>query len=93
MVSLIGRYDIARALEKWGGLQEVSRLLSLKVRHPNRQAALPPPPPPLKEKKIGYLTTNDANGGEKPSSAKPNVPQNTHKWLAKLKEFDINWVE
>ncbi|KAI7725144.1 hypothetical protein M8C21_010494 [Ambrosia artemisiifolia] len=31
-----GRYDIARALEKWGGLHEVSRLLSLKVRHPNR---------------------------------------------------------
>ncbi|CAH9109864.1 unnamed protein product [Cuscuta europaea] len=27
-----GRYDIARALEKWGGLHEVSRLLSLKVR-------------------------------------------------------------
>ncbi|KAK9068803.1 hypothetical protein SSX86_012919 [Deinandra increscens subsp. villosa] len=32
----VGRYDIARALEKWGGLHEVSRLLSLKVRHPNR---------------------------------------------------------
>ncbi|CAL2236977.1 unnamed protein product [Prunus armeniaca] len=35
-----GRYDIARALEKWGGLHEVSRLLSLKVRHPNRQPNL-----------------------------------------------------
>ncbi|KAL3574367.1 hypothetical protein D5086_024980 [Populus alba] len=33
-----GRYDIARALEKWGGLHEVSRLLALKVRHPNIQA-------------------------------------------------------
>ncbi|KAG9444031.1 hypothetical protein H6P81_015371 [Aristolochia fimbriata] len=32
-----GRYDIARALEKWGGLHEASRLLSLKVRHPTRQ--------------------------------------------------------
>lgn len=84
-----GRYDIARALEKWGGLQEVSRLLSLKVRHPNRQ----PGPSPSKEKKIEHLMANDANGvGEKPS-AKPNVPQNTHKWLTKLKEFDINWVE
>ncbi|KAK6128391.1 hypothetical protein DH2020_037867 [Rehmannia glutinosa] len=38
--SIAGRYDIARALEKWGGLHEVSRLLSLKVRHPNRQATL-----------------------------------------------------
>ncbi|KAF3790764.1 hypothetical protein EJ110_NYTH15891 [Nymphaea thermarum] len=28
------QYDLARALEKWGGLQEVSRLLSLKLRHP-----------------------------------------------------------
>ncbi|KAI9165903.1 hypothetical protein LWI28_022586 [Acer negundo] len=27
-----GRYDIARALEKWGGLHEVSRLLSLKAK-------------------------------------------------------------
>ncbi|CAL9016271.1 unnamed protein product, partial [Prunus brigantina] len=35
-----GSYDIARALEKWGGLHEVSRLLSLKVRHPNRQPNL-----------------------------------------------------
>ncbi|XP_043804647.1 uncharacterized protein LOC110628471 isoform X4 [Manihot esculenta] len=26
-----GRYDIARALEKWGGLHEVSRLLALKL--------------------------------------------------------------
>ncbi|CAK8579033.1 unnamed protein product [Lathyrus sativus] len=28
----VGRFDIARALEKWGGLHEVSRLLSLKAR-------------------------------------------------------------
>lgn len=27
-----GPFDIARALEKWGGLRQVSRLLSLKVR-------------------------------------------------------------
>ncbi|XP_050207107.1 uncharacterized protein LOC126656560 [Mercurialis annua] len=33
-----GRYDIARALEKWGGLHQVSRLLALKLRHPNRRA-------------------------------------------------------
>ncbi|KAH7520566.1 hypothetical protein FEM48_Zijuj08G0158200 [Ziziphus jujuba var. spinosa] len=44
-----GRYDIARALEKWGGLHEVSRLLSLKLRRQNRQAYL------SREKKIDYL--------------------------------------
>ncbi|KAA8531112.1 hypothetical protein F0562_005821 [Nyssa sinensis] len=48
-----GRYDIARALEKWGGLHEVSRLLSLKVRHPNRQANL------AKDKKNDYLASTD----------------------------------
>lgn len=83
---LIGRYDIARALEKWGGLHEVSRLLSLKVRHPNRQAAL------AKEKKIDYLESNDVNGQEKTPS-KTYVSQDTQKWLMKLKEFDINWIE
>ncbi|KAL2553227.1 hypothetical protein Fot_06846 [Forsythia ovata] len=81
-----GRYDIARAFEKWGGLHEVSRLLSLKVRHPNRQAAL------TKEKKIDYLASNDVNGQEKTPS-KTYVSQDTQKWLMKLKEFDINWIE
>ncbi|XP_076951609.1 uncharacterized protein LOC143625025 [Bidens hawaiensis] len=68
-----GRYDIARALEKWGGLHEVSRLLSLKVRHPNRMR-------------------NNVNDGEKATS-KPDVSQDTEKWMVKLKDLDINWVE
>lgn len=68
-----GRYDIARALEKWGGLHEVSRLLSLKVRHPNRMR-------------------NNVNDGDKPPS-KLDVSQDTEKWMVKLKDLDINWVE
>ncbi|XP_077248836.1 polyketide cyclase/dehydrase/lipid transporter isoform X2 [Tasmannia lanceolata] len=80
-----GRYDIARALEKWGGLHEVSRLLSLKVRHPNRQAN-----PGNKEKKIDVSTSNDQ---EKMSYHKPHVSQDTNKWLTKLRHLDINWVE
>ncbi|XP_023731511.1 uncharacterized protein LOC111879288 [Lactuca sativa] len=68
-----GRYDIARALEKWGGLHEVSRLLSLKVRHPNRMRSI-------------------VNDGDK-SSSKHDVSQDTQKWLEKLKDLDINWVE
>ena len=69
----VGRYDIARTLEKWGGLHEVSRLLSVKVRHPNRMR-------------------NNVNDGEKPPS-KQDVSQDTEKWLVKLKDLDINWVE
>lgn len=79
---LTGRYDIARALEKWGGLHEVSRLLSLKVRHPNRQASL------AKERKPEVLAPN-----EDQAPSKPYVSQNTQKWLTRVKEFDINWVE
>ncbi|XP_049402951.1 uncharacterized protein LOC125866686 isoform X2 [Solanum stenotomum] len=79
-----GRYDIARALEKWGGLHEVSRLLSLKVRHPNRQASL------AKEKKVELLA-NDVNC--ETTSSKPFVAQDAKKWLMKLKDLDINWVE
>ncbi|KAL8546765.1 hypothetical protein ACS0TY_006474 [Phlomoides rotata] len=71
-----GRYDIARALEKWGGLHEVSRLLSLKVRHPNRQRSL------VKENKVEPLMANAVND-----------PAIEHKWLLKLKDFGINWVE
>ncbi|KAJ9558732.1 hypothetical protein OSB04_013346 [Centaurea solstitialis] len=69
-----GRYDIARALEKWGGLHEVSRLLSLKVRHPNRMR-------------------NNVNDAADKAPSKPDVSQDTEKWLVKLKDMDINWVE
>lgn len=81
-----GRYDIARALEKWGGLHEVSRLLSLKVRHPNRQANL------TKDKKSDNVACSNVNGDQKASS-KLYVSQDTEKWVMKLKDLDINWVE
>ncbi|XP_022966190.1 uncharacterized protein LOC111465941 isoform X2 [Cucurbita maxima] len=81
-----GRYDIARALEKWGGLHEVSRLLSLKVRHPNRQPSF------AKDRKYDYLGVNDVDAESKTPS-KPYISQDTEKWLAGLKYLDINWVE
>ncbi|KAG6595620.1 hypothetical protein SDJN03_12173, partial [Cucurbita argyrosperma subsp. sororia] len=81
-----GRYDIARALEKWGGLHEVSRLLSLKVRHPNRQPSF------AKDRKNDYLGVNDVDSESKTPS-KPYISQDTEKWLAGLKYLDINWVE
>ncbi|KAK6152962.1 hypothetical protein DH2020_012601 [Rehmannia glutinosa] len=82
-----GRYDIARALEKWGGLHEVSRLLSLKVRHPNRQATL------AKEKKSENPVSNNVNCQDNKIPSKTYISQDTHTWLMRLKDFDINWVE
>lgn len=80
-----GRYDIARALEKWGGLHEVSRLLSLKLRHPNRQAS------PVSDKRNDY--TSSVNVEAENKGAKPNVSQDTELWLTRLKDLDISWVE
>lgn len=83
---LTGRYDIARALEKWGGLHEVSRLLSLKLRHPNREENL------ANDKKMEYLASAGVES-EETTSSELCVSQDTQKWLTKLKEMDINWVE
>ncbi|XP_020100065.1 uncharacterized protein LOC109718303 [Ananas comosus] len=80
-----GRYDIARALEKWGGLQEVSRLLSLQLRR-SRQQSEPEREGPLD------VTSRDTNDQEKITN-KPFISQDTQKWLMKLKDLDINWVE
>ncbi|KAF9608405.1 hypothetical protein IFM89_009771 [Coptis chinensis] len=83
-----GRYDIARALEKWGGLHEVSRLLSLKVRHPNRQAN------PAREKRSETIEPNDLESDENMTyNNKPYISQDTQKWLTELKHLDINWME
>jgi hypothetical protein len=83
---LLGRYDIARALEKWGGIQEVSRLLSLEPRRPRKRAG-------------------DSDGERQPESLPPTVakhpskpdkvaaPLDAQKWLLKLKDLDVNWVE
>ncbi|KAL1301200.1 hypothetical protein HN51_045845 [Arachis hypogaea] len=80
-----GRYDIARALEKWGGLHEVSRLLSLKVRqHRIRQDDS------LVEK--GKRVDN-VDDGDLETPSKPCIYQDTHKWLTKLRQLDINWFE
>ncbi|KAH0907666.1 hypothetical protein HID58_039493 [Brassica napus] len=86
-----GRYDIARALEKWGGLHEVSRLLALNVRHPSRQ---------LNSRKDNGGTMQrsesidtDLNSTLSSKKNKPYVSQDTEKWLYKLKDLDINWVQ
>lgn len=83
---MLGRYDIARALEKWGGLQEVSRLLSLKLRHPRRHLDFEI------EGQHDFKASGELDGEEKIPN-KPYIPQDTEKWLMKLKDLDINWVE
>lgn len=80
-----GRYDIARALEKWGGLQEVSRLLSLELRHPRRQSD-------SETERHDSMASDDPNDREKMSD-EPCVSQDTRKRLMKLKDLDINWMD
>jgi len=75
-----GRYDIARALEKWGGVHEVSRLLSLKVRQRSRH------------EKVGKDKRSD-HGHAEGEMKTPCISQDTQKWLTKLKQLDINWFE
>jgi hypothetical protein len=84
---LPGRYDIARALEKWGGIQEVSRLLALEPRRPRKRSAdsdgekQPESPPPTAA--VKHPSKLD----------KPSSPLDAQKWLLKLKDLDVNWVE
>lgn len=84
-VTYTGRFDIARALEKWGGLHEVSRLLSLTVR-PNRRATTG------KNKKVDYVKSTDI-ASETKIHSKSFVSHDAHKWAMKLKDLDISWVE
>lgn len=82
-----GRFDIARALEKWGGLHEVSRLLSLKVRRQrSRQGNL------SKDKKIDHTVSPDVDTEIK-TPCRSYISQDTQQWLTELKQLDINWVE
>ncbi|KAL2342877.1 hypothetical protein Fmac_004162 [Flemingia macrophylla] len=82
-----GRFDIARALEKWGGLHQVSRLLSLKARRQRGRQGNP-----ANDKKVDDVASPDLDTGIK-SPSRPNVSQDTQKWHTELKQLDINWVE
>ncbi|GAB2277270.1 hypothetical protein Dimus_011976 [Dionaea muscipula] len=81
-----GRYDIARALEKWGGLHEVSRLLSLKVRQSGRHGN------PGKDENTEHITTSIVDHDPKGAYSRPYTSQDTSKWLTNLDNFDIDWV-
>ncbi|KAG6495229.1 hypothetical protein ZIOFF_043023 [Zingiber officinale] len=82
-----GRYDITRALEKWGGLQEVSRLLSLELRYPRRRSVV------VEQDEQNNISASRELTTQEKRSSKPLIAQDTQKWLMKLKDLDINWVE
>ncbi|KAK1309702.1 hypothetical protein QJS10_CPA08g00691 [Acorus calamus] len=91
LLKIQGHYDIARALEKWGGLHEVARLLSLELRHPTRQAN---PSREHKNENLASLSSGESSLQEQDKTHnKPIVSQDAQKWLMKLKDLDINWVE
>lgn len=73
-------------MEKWGGLHEVARLLVLKVRQPSRQANV------TKDKKLDHVAFTNVEVEDKIPS-KTYVSQDTQKWLMKLRDLDINWVD
>lgn len=69
----------------------MSRLLALNVRHPNRQ---------LNSRKDNgnpiqrtESIDTDLNSTINNKKNKPYVSQDTEKWLYKLKDLDINWVQ
>ncbi|BAT73217.1 hypothetical protein LR48_Vigan01g009500 [Vigna angularis] len=83
-----GRFDIARALEKWGGLNQVSRLLSLKVRRQrSKQGNLD------KDKKVEDDVASPDVDIEIKTPSRPTVSQDPQKWLTELTQLDINWVD
>ncbi|KAK8960004.1 hypothetical protein KSP40_PGU000490 [Platanthera guangdongensis] len=82
-----GRYDIARALEKWGGLQGVSRLPSLQGRHPRRKLD-----PTYREIQQDSNVSDDPQDQET-TSHKPHVSLDAQKWLTNLKNLNINCVK
>jgi len=87
LLLLVGRYDIARALEKWGGVQEVSRLLSLELRRPRRR----PDSDDERQSESQAGSGMTKKHGIKPDKA--NMSPDAQKWLLKLKDLDVNWVE
>ncbi|KAJ3709263.1 hypothetical protein LUZ61_012968 [Rhynchospora tenuis] len=78
-----GRYDIARALEKWGGLQEVSRLLSLQLRRPRKRSNSDQEDDPI-DLKLGSIN------GSKIVMNKASASQEAEKWLMKFEDLDID---
>ncbi|XP_059067601.1 uncharacterized protein LOC131029727 [Cryptomeria japonica] len=99
-----GRYDLARAFEKWGGVHEISRLLKLKLRRPRESMS------PLGQEEededdedddlfrsnmqcqsmLGIHPNNNNNSSSSSSSSSSNG--NSKKWLAALDESNPNWA-
>jgi hypothetical protein len=69
-----GRYDLARSLEKWGGLQEVARVLGLKVRKRQKSQCSERQPPQFQKP-----TVEDEISLQLPR--KTSLPLKSTKWI------------
>ncbi|KAH9551047.1 hypothetical protein CY35_10G104200 [Sphagnum magellanicum] len=69
-----GRYDLARSLEKWGGLQEVARVLGLKVRKRQKSQCSERQPPQFQKP-----TVEDETSLQLPR--KTSLPLKSTKWI------------
>lgn len=72
-----GRYDLARSLEKWGGLQEVARVLGFKVRKRQRSQS-------SKSELQPALSQRDTEAKEEPFVKLPlktTLPAKSTKWV------------
>ncbi|KAJ3683469.1 hypothetical protein LUZ60_013696 [Juncus effusus] len=89
-----GRYDIARALEKWGGLVEVSRLLSLQLRRPRKISSSDSedeqqPTDSKSEKK----NNNNSLTGRVKILNESNESEDAKRWFMKFEDLNTNWVD
>ncbi|KAG0631523.1 hypothetical protein M758_1G260500 [Ceratodon purpureus] len=71
-----GRYDLARSLEKWGGLREVARVLGLQVKKQqiSRTVKTDSPPP-------SSLKVSDINEADIQAPLKTMRPLKSKKWI------------
>lgn len=69
-----GRYDLARSLEKWGGLREVARVLGLQVKKQQRTAKTDLLPSPLPK-------VSDENETDIKVPLKTALPLKSTKWV------------
>jgi hypothetical protein len=71
---MAGRYDLARSLEKWGGLQEVARVLGLKVRKRQKSQCSERQPPQFQKPTVEAETSLQL-------PRKTSLPLKSTKWI------------
>eukprot|EP00252_Welwitschia_mirabilis_P019054 TRINITY_DN4314_c0_g1_i1.p1 TRINITY_DN4314_c0_g1~~TRINITY_DN4314_c0_g1_i1.p1 ORF type:complete len:621 (+),score=132.21 TRINITY_DN4314_c0_g1_i1:222-1865(+) len=75
-----GRFDLARAFEKWGGINEVARLLMLKVRHQRK----------AQDEDVEDTQQTSSSKGTSAETSHTNTSKD--KWLVMPDELDPSWI-